>query len=390
MNFRPYIKGKILSETRGSVAVIVAVTLPVLIGMAGLSLEYGSALVIRSDNQRIVDASVHAAAVAYAQFDGDDDEKMQAARHAANSIAKLNGIDPDDLDLKPLNETDIEAVISGKRSLLLSRVIDNRAELDVVVRAVAKLGVTTAGNACLLALKESNGSMKIFGNASVKVEGCTISGNGALAVSGVPLSNCSSPIKGDVSGCLEWRESPVFPDPFNISWTQAKLLCEEAGRAKTKLEDFEYKKNDAKILMPSGPHCIEESVKLTGNRIIESAADGVSLFFAPGVELDIAGGFGIRLTPAKELDVSILGGEREPIEGLLFYGPEADLRMRGNSSNNNNNEDEEESSISFGCFGITMRTVDIGGTPSLTMKGDCPDETDSGGFPTMAKVRLLQ
>jgi uncharacterized membrane protein len=49
----------------GSVSVISAISLPVLIAMAGLVAEYGNGLLHKMENQRVADAAAFAAATAY-------------------------------------------------------------------------------------------------------------------------------------------------------------------------------------------------------------------------------------------------------------------------------------------------------------------------------------
>ncbi len=49
---------KLLKSQKGSVAILVAVTLPVIIGFLGLALDLANLVVVRTEMQNAVDAAV--------------------------------------------------------------------------------------------------------------------------------------------------------------------------------------------------------------------------------------------------------------------------------------------------------------------------------------------
>lgn len=78
---------RLAADTTGGAAVIVAVALPVVLGFAALGLEYGSAIVAKSHNQRTSDIAAFAAAFEYNKHGSVD-----ASKSVALSVASLNGV----------------------------------------------------------------------------------------------------------------------------------------------------------------------------------------------------------------------------------------------------------------------------------------------------------
>src|SRR5580704_7441969 len=75
----------------GSVSIIGAISLPVLIAMAGLVAEYGNGLLHKVEDQRIADAAAFAAATAY------NANSSNSLTSAADAVAALNGIPAADI-----------------------------------------------------------------------------------------------------------------------------------------------------------------------------------------------------------------------------------------------------------------------------------------------------
>ena len=76
---------------RGAITIIGAVAVPAMLAMAGLVAEYGNALVVRTNNQRIADAAAYAGAIAYNQA-GSDTAGQSAMKAVATSVAGFNGV----------------------------------------------------------------------------------------------------------------------------------------------------------------------------------------------------------------------------------------------------------------------------------------------------------
>lgn len=350
--------------TAGAVAAIVALTLPIMIGAGALALEYGAGVMIRSENQRVSDAAAYAAAVSYARTSGSDEEKLTAAENAAYHLGALNGVDPADMDINLLSDTNIEVRIVEDTPLRLARVLDNREELSVVVRTVARIG-DLAGPACVLSLSDATFS----GTPDVDLEGCTVGSNTTITVNGQTQDfACASP-QNNAPKC-DWEEVPPFTDPIGISWAQAQALCVAAGRPSTEL--------DGKgSTLAAGPHCISSSAKLTGNGETISQG-GVVLFFGPNADLDVGGNHALNLQPIASLDLGPIGRAGQTLENVLFYGPAASLDLGGTS----------DTTISVGCFGIVMESISLSGTPSIS--ASCPSGGSGVNNTNSTRPRLIQ
>src|SRR5690349_2366904 len=81
-----------LRSREGSVSIIGALILPVLIGIVALVAEFGHGLLARAENQRVADLAAYAGALAYNAT--SDTAKMTSA---VNKVAGLNGIDVADV-----------------------------------------------------------------------------------------------------------------------------------------------------------------------------------------------------------------------------------------------------------------------------------------------------
>ncbi len=116
--------GRLARNRDGNVLIMSALLLPILIGMAALVTEYGSALVERADNQRIADLSAYAGALAYNSTKSTD--RMTAA---AVSVATLNGIPAADVQAslvaspKTSGMNAVSVSIRTQKNLLLARVL---------------------------------------------------------------------------------------------------------------------------------------------------------------------------------------------------------------------------------------------------------------------------
>lgn len=210
-------------DTEAAVGVIGAVTLPALIGVAALSLEYGNGLLVRVETQRVADIATYSAAVAYTRAGGDRQQKRLAAEQAANSIAALNGVSTERIILI-FNEDDtiVRANLRSEQRLILARVIDGASELDVVVSAVARIGEAD-GAACVVALDPGGSGIVMSGSADITALDCGVASNAGISMN----QGCSTEIITDVAFYQ------VLPNPAKCIRTAdgapADLVQKETG-----------------------------------------------------------------------------------------------------------------------------------------------------------------
>lgn len=166
---------------RASVAVSSALALPAILGVVGLALEFGDALVTRAETQLVADLAVHAAILAYRES-GD----TQAMTLAARNVAQLNGIAPDEtfvvLDSDNSSGPVARVRITTPRPLVLSRVFAASNSLDVTVRSAATLDHGQA--ACVQALDANGAGISLSGGTSITTAGCAVSSNASVTATG--------------------------------------------------------------------------------------------------------------------------------------------------------------------------------------------------------------
>lgn len=165
----------------GAVAVTGALALPALLGVAGLAIEYGDALVTRAETQRVADLAVHAAIVAH-----DKGGDAQAVRRAAWVVAELNGVSPDEtqVSLEPDGSAGpvVRVTITTPRPLVLAQWVAASHSIDVTVRAAARL--ERNATACVQALDSAGTGITISGGTSITTSGCAVSSNATVTASG--------------------------------------------------------------------------------------------------------------------------------------------------------------------------------------------------------------
>lgn len=167
---------RFLRDHRGSVAIISAAVLPVVLGMSGLALEYGNALRTKVESQRTADLAAYAAAAAYTR--SHDQSEMEKT---GESIARLNGVDGISLELVPSSDgssSGVRARIATQKPLLLARVISVLDHVDIHVAALA--GVEIGETACMVALEQSGPGLRLSGGTSVTSESCAIASNSTV------------------------------------------------------------------------------------------------------------------------------------------------------------------------------------------------------------------
>lgn len=169
-----FVKGK-----DGAVAIIVAFTLPVLLAVAGLALEYGQLLLVRSEAQRTADLASHAGASAYARTGSNS-----AMIDAAKGVARLNGFGDDeivvalDLSFPTASGEAVRATITVTNRLFLPQLVGGDTTADVVVSSVA--GAMGGQPACVQALNPDGTGITLTGSAGLQANACSVASNAAV------------------------------------------------------------------------------------------------------------------------------------------------------------------------------------------------------------------
>ncbi|HYG25351.1 MAG TPA: pilus assembly protein TadG-related protein [Caulobacteraceae bacterium] len=163
-------------DNKGNIAVMAALTAPLLVGGAGLGVETGYWYYEQLRLQQAADAAAYAAALEHlAGFE----DKMEPR---AETAAALNGFDsPENVHIYwpsqayPADERTVDVELVHYVPRAFSAVF---GEDVVTIRAKATAKYDPSSNACLLALSTSApGAIYISGNGAMNITGCVVSSN---------------------------------------------------------------------------------------------------------------------------------------------------------------------------------------------------------------------
>ena len=228
-----------LSDNRGTIAVMSAFLLPIMIATVGLVYEFGQGLLIKSQNQRIADAAAYAGALAYNSIGSTS--SMTAA---ALAVAKLNGVSVSSatqscppsspttpnlyvcLTTSPTgdNKQSVEAMISSPEMLVLApvlKVLPNgglNVSNSLSISSSSYVDLTGATSYCLVALAGS-GAQGITSNGApnANLQGCNIMSNTGMTCNGHNLNANEGNAHGTDNGCGNIENSNVraVSDPYS-------------------------------------------------------------------------------------------------------------------------------------------------------------------------------
>ncbi|WP_158811029.1 pilus assembly protein TadG-related protein [Beijerinckia sp. L45] len=166
---------------QGSVTVIAAIGLPVLVGFAALAVEFGHGLLSKAEYQRVADLSAYAGALAYGS--SGSATTMTAA---AQAVAVLNGLSASNVTVNlipsPRNAANqaVSVSIAKANVLLLAPVLGYGSTLPVRSSSYAEMGAAPAP--CILALNAGGTGVTLSGSAAVTAPLCAVASNASLTV----------------------------------------------------------------------------------------------------------------------------------------------------------------------------------------------------------------
>lgn len=375
-------------STDGAIAILAALVLPVMLGFAALSLEYGRALVTETENQRVSDISAFAAAFEYRKASGDAEDKAAAARTAATTLAALNGVlsgitvtfdDPD-------APTWVEVNITSDQMVYLSRLLRPNDSLTISTRARVTLGEPGVIPCILANGSPSNGGVTVNGSSGTySVENCGIGSNDELDVNGGTLETECTAVsykKSDV--CLvdgepkEYINSGELENPV-VSLTtwptnpNDDSVCDFTGALLDDLSEpaTVCTKNNCKVedyILKPGTLCITDFQNYFNT--LESSDAGNTLIVQSGVDITISGNQVMRVRPPSTGD----------FQGIALYAPGSDLTLSGNPT---------FSLTQLSCFGLVAQSMTFNGNVTLTANCDIENNPLASGYSSDAGRPLL-
>ncbi|TPI52673.1 hypothetical protein FJ420_32340 [Mesorhizobium sp. B3-1-3] len=326
---------KIRREAGGNVATIFALTLPIVVGGAGLGVEtsywYYSSLKL----QAIADAAAYAGALE--KVAGSNTQTITAA---AVQAASDNGLGTGTIvvNIPPKSGANtaknaVEVMVSQNLDRIFTSIF-TRGKVPEQARSVAL--IKSSSKACVLALNATASKAALFsGNSSLKLTGCSImadsdasdaiklQGSAALqadclmSTGGVSLSNpvttiCPAPV----------TQALPAPDPYAGLPTPAasgQCLSDSAPTLSpgTYCSGMSPKGN---VTLSPGVYVVQGNLKINGNTTVSGS--GVTIFMEGSSTVTINGNATVTLSAPTSGTYS----------GVLFYGDRT-----GNSASSNFN-----------------------------------------------------
>ena len=203
------------SDGSGAVLIKAALTLPVLLGFAGLGIDTGLWYYDQRRMQTAADAAAMAAAYALNRESATYAEYVAVARNDAAANGFIHGVNAQ-VDVPVSTDgTTVDVTVEGPGDLFFARMFADAAPAISVVAAASAVG----GSPCLIALHlEQPGSAAMNGTPDVLADGCSIHVNSrapeALDADGTPIMRADAIC---VNG--GWSESTTAysPQPHHCS-----------------------------------------------------------------------------------------------------------------------------------------------------------------------------
>ena len=406
-----FVLGRLKRATNGNVAVIFAVTLPVVVGGAGLGVEtsfwYYSSLKL----QAVADAAAYAGALE--KVAGSDNPTIIAA--ATQSATSNNFTTPGTIQVNtpPLSGPNtakkaVEVIVKQNLDRYFTAIF-NSTPVPEQARAVAL--ITDASKACVLALSPSAAQAALFsGNTTVNLTGCsvmsdsiasdaiktqgsaTIKADCLITVGGMVLGN---PVTTDCKSNI--TKALPAADPFSSLPTPAATNpCRNVGnktsqtlQAGTYCSGMDLKGN---VALTSGTYVVQGGFKINANAVVTCAAPctGVTIFMAGSNTVSMNGTATVTLSaPTSGTYSGVLfygdrtgnaaqstfnGTATSLLTGAIYF-PKQQVNYLGNFSGNG------------GCTQVVADTIQWSG--STTIKQDC---TSLGmkDIPATQSVQLVE
>lgn len=392
---------KFLADQRGSVALILGLTLPAVIGGMALGGEAGYWYLTQTKLQQAADSSAHAAALRLDR--GDTKPQLTAiAQNIATNSGVPTGSAAIEVQTPPSSGPNsgkrdyVEVSISEQLPRFLSAIFDPEP-LTVRARAVATLAGGT--HVCVLALSKTKANaLYSKGSTSVALTDCDVASNSssstAINFQGNGLSfsaECAYAVGGSVQsstnsiqlGCGAIREKALavrdpyadLPEPtkppgpcpagnFSSGTIPAGSLVNGI-----KIKCLAGLNLSGNVQIPGGVYYIDGDMKFTGNGSLTSTGtEGVTFYVRGSIQAN--GNFALNLKAPTAAD--------NPYRGVLFFGARSNTTATHKVIGTSNSvlqgalyfpsaalEYSGSSSTSMGCTQVIADTVTFSGNSGL-------------------------
>lgn len=422
---------RLLPDRRSSVTMIVAATLPILLGATALGIDVSYWATIRIELQRTADIAALAGAAKYAST-----YNLGKALSTAADIAELNGLPVGTRLVNNLALTDTYGAYTGtftfsatqtrvtatiRRSVpyLFGRILTTSSNPQVTLTALATAQVvarTASGQACVLALNGSStgittsDTVSISGgkNTQVSLVGCDLRSDASIEFDGSPGIGtpniiASGSITGSYTnlcatqGCDQQIAGvPQLPDPFASKYGNqlAVPLATVAQPTGTTLTPPPAGESYQSLSFGSGTYTLDPgvyyvsgSISFNSNSVVNGS--GVTIILGPQASMTVNGTISVNLTAPSTGStaglvfggtttntISFTGNASATLGGGVYF-PHATVRLNGNTS------------PAAQCLDIVGLNVSFGGSSSFANTG-CEDLGTPAIYDFPATALLVQ
>jgi Flp pilus assembly protein TadG len=403
-------------DQRGTVLVLSAFALPVLIGMVGLAFERANWYQVKRSAQNAADSAV----VAAASNGGSDyaaEARAVASQYGFQDGASNTSVIVSNAATCPSGGSSCYSVsITRAVPLIFAQVVGFKGNVtgstgvNLTSIAVAARD-TTPREYCILALASSGTSQGIRSNGAPKanLNGCNVMSNTDTVCNGHNLGAGFGDAHGSSTGCGTSQTSgvPVVSDPYSsLASNIPPNTCSSYPQAPTKKKDPDLPSSNqiSGTISLTGNQTVCGDLQLTGNVTLAGSnlvlvirngkldtngytiktatgaavtivfsGDNGSYSHAPtgGGTLDIAAptsgpwsGVAMYQDPNLNSGVDISDAGNSPTWNVtgLVYLPHANVTFSGAVNKSTNGKS---------CFGLVVDNVTINGTGSISTQGEC-------------------
>jgi Flp pilus assembly protein TadG len=415
---------------RGSISVVAALTLPILVGVMGLGIDVSYWATIRSDLQRTADVSAMAGAAKYAST-----FSASSALTTAANVAELNGFPAGTrTSIGTTTLTDsygnysatitfsspANVTVTTQRAvpLMFTKVFLSESMQTVTATAVAQVTPRLSGSqSCVLALNglsdgiTTSDDLTISGgkNTNVVMSGCDLRSNASVGFNGSPnvgvpdiaasgtISGSYTPIcPGQTSCDQQLTALPQVPDPFagtygsqlNVSTnTTSQPNSSSFGPAPSGTAYDGLSFGSGNYNLSPGIYYVEGDISFNGNGTVT----GTGVTFIMSGSLQVNGSSTLNLTApssgttkglligSSSGSVTFNGNSTQNLLGAI-YMPNGSVTMTGNTSSG---------SASLNCLVAIAQTATFAGSSSFGDSG-CASLGVPAVYDLPGVVRLIQ
>jgi hypothetical protein len=187
------VKGRLGNE-RGSVIVMVAVSLFAMLALAALAIDLSSLRDTRAEAQRAADVIALSGASAFRDMPWTDAKTLDSARSRAFEVARRNKVRADTLDIRPLNAPPYTAVTGGQLNRTVPFPAFPGATMPVKVDSTNDVTIVTIADSQKVRVwVRRAGVATFFGGLLAKPYGHVQAMATAWATNAGPTVNCLKP-----------------------------------------------------------------------------------------------------------------------------------------------------------------------------------------------------